>query len=382
MSKWKMVRLGDIATYINGYAFKPSDWSAEGLPIVRIQNLTGNAYETNYYNGEYNARYEIDKGDILISWSASLGVYEWQNKKALLNQHIFKVIFDKVNIDKSYFRYTVSKALLQSSNQTHGSTMKHLTKGRFDNIEIPLPPLEEQKKIANELDKINTLIEKRKIQIEKLDLLVKAKFVEMFGDPVENPMGWKVRTLLESTNKIGSGSTPTGGKKSYKATGISLIRSMNVHNGHFKFKDLAFIDDIQAKKLNNVTIEKNDVLINITGASVARCCIVPEIILPARVNQHVSILRCKDSINNIFLNNLLISNSCQKQLLEIGGSGATREAITKPQLENFQIITPPLRFQNQFADYVKKVESTKQTLETSLTHLETLYKQRMQHYFE
>ncbi len=107
-------------------------------------------------------------------------------------------------------------------------------------------------------------------------------------------LGWSKIKLSDITSKIGSGATPRGGKSAYKAHGISLIRSMNVHDGEFIEKNLAFIDESQAKKLSNVIIEKNDVLLNITGASIARCCVVPSRILPARVNQHVSILRaCK-----------------------------------------------------------------------------------------
>ena len=107
MSKWTIVKLGEVATYINGYAFKPSDWSDVGLPIIRIQDLTGNNYETNFYSGEYDPKYEINDGDILISWSASLGIYKWNSGKAVLNQHIFKVVFDKLQIDKNYYFYAV-----------------------------------------------------------------------------------------------------------------------------------------------------------------------------------------------------------------------------------------------------------------------------------
>lgn len=102
-----MERLGDIATYINGYAFKPSDWSDTGLPIIRIQDLTGNSYQANRYNGEYAPKYEVNDGDVLISWSASLGVYVWHGEKALLNQHIFKVVFDKTEISKTFFVHQV-----------------------------------------------------------------------------------------------------------------------------------------------------------------------------------------------------------------------------------------------------------------------------------
>lgn len=96
------IRLGEIATYVNGYAFKPKDRGNVGLPIVRIQDLTGNARDVGFYNGEYPKKIEINNGDILISWSASLGVYVWNKGKALLNQHIFRVVFDKGEIDKSF----------------------------------------------------------------------------------------------------------------------------------------------------------------------------------------------------------------------------------------------------------------------------------------
>lgn len=99
------VRLGDVATYVNGYAFKPSDYSDSGLPIVRIQNLTGNAYRTNRYEGTLPEKFAIQDGDILISWSASLGVFEWNQGPAWLNQHIFRVVFNKAMIDKR-FLYT------------------------------------------------------------------------------------------------------------------------------------------------------------------------------------------------------------------------------------------------------------------------------------
>ena len=82
-------KLGDIASYINGYAFKPSDWANEGAPIIRIQDLTGNSYQMNRFNGTIDSKYEVLEGDILISWSASLGIYVWKGEKSFLNQHIF-----------------------------------------------------------------------------------------------------------------------------------------------------------------------------------------------------------------------------------------------------------------------------------------------------
>ena len=153
----KNMKLGDIATFMNGYAFKPADWEEQGLPIIRIQNLTSDNKNFNYYNKNYDPKYEINKGDVLISWSASLGVYEWQGEKALLNQHIFKVVFDKIEVDKRFFIYAVKILLKNIENNLHGSTMKHITKPMFENLKFPVLSLEKQRKIADVLDCVSDI---------------------------------------------------------------------------------------------------------------------------------------------------------------------------------------------------------------------------------
>ena len=135
----QFVKLGDIATYANGMAFKPDDWGDKGLPIIRIQNLTGSGEAFNYFDGEYPEKVEVNTGDVLISWSASLGVYIWQGEKAILNQHIFKVDFDKLPIDKFFFIYAVQQKLEEMTHKSHGSTMKHIVKKEFDNTKIAYP---------------------------------------------------------------------------------------------------------------------------------------------------------------------------------------------------------------------------------------------------
>ena len=129
-------------------------------------------------------------------------------------------------------------------------------------------------------------------------------------------MKWKTIKIGDCCTKIGSGSTPKGGSSVYKEDGVSFIRSQNVHNLEFDYDGLAHIDEKTAKKLNNVSIEENDVLLNITGDSVARTCVVPRNILPARVNQHVSIIRTKRQvINPLYLNFYLASPSMQSYML-------------------------------------------------------------------
>ena len=193
-------RLGDLATYINGYAFKPADWGDTGLPIIRIQDLTGNSYQLNRYDGEYPERIEVNDGDVLISWSASLGVYVWHRGKALLNQHIFKVVFDKLPINKDYFVFAVEHKLAEMESKTHGATMKHIVKKDFDGTIIPYPSIEKQAKIAEQLRRITNLIDRQTEQLLLLDQLVKSRFIELFGMPGTDAFGWGLVPLGSTCN--------------------------------------------------------------------------------------------------------------------------------------------------------------------------------------
>ena len=233
------IRLGEIATYVNGYAFKPKDRGNVGLPIVRIQDLTGNARDVGFYNGEYPKKIEINNGDILISWSASLGVYVWNKGKALLNQHIFRVVFDKGEIDKSFFVYAVRQKLKEMGTKTHGATMKHIVKKDFDAIEIPYPQINRQIEIARNMDKISSVIEKKERQLKLLDDLIQSRFVEEFGDLKINPKKWKIKTFDEMTDLITDGEHATPRRTE---EGIYLLSARNIMNNTIKLEDFYYID--------------------------------------------------------------------------------------------------------------------------------------------
>ena len=264
-----------------------------------------------------------------------------------------------------------------------GATIPHIYFKDYGKEKLLERTEKEQKSIAEILSKMDSLISLRKQQIAKLDELVKARFVEMFGNPIENTMNWPKKLLRDITTKIGSGATPKGGRESYPNAGVSLIRSMNVYDGQFLYKDLAHLTDEQATQLNGVTVEAEDVLVNITGASVARSCVVPKDVLPARVNQHVAIVRCnRELLNPIFTNKMFINNEFKKALLSIGESGgATRQAITKKQLEELSVVVPPLSIQNEFFTFSECVDQQKQTVQQSLDKLELMKKALMQEYF-
>jgi restriction endonuclease S subunit len=173
-------------------------------------------------------------------------------------------------------------------------------------------------------------------------------------------------SLSEITSKIGSGSTPRGGESAYKQSGITLIRSQNIYDEGMKEKGLVFIDDQQAKKLDVVTVEKEDILFNITGASVARCCMIEEQYLPARVNQHVAIIRTNTKALAKYVQMVLVSSEYKNKLLEIASGGTSREAITKTQLETFKVPLPSLNKQFKIVSEIKTLEDKIVKLEQEL----------------
>ncbi|MGB0885483.1 MAG: restriction endonuclease subunit S, partial [Chitinophagales bacterium] len=224
-------------------------------------------------------------------------------------------------------------------------------------IKIPLPPIKVQEKIIFELEKIET---EEGITLEKIE-----KLREQITEVINASNGSLIR-LEKVTSKIGSGATPRGGESAYKREGINLIRSQNVYDKGMIKKGLVFIDDTQAKKLDNVTVKKNDVLFNITGASVCRCCIVESDYLPARVNQHVSIIRANEKISPVYLHHILISPKIKAELLVIAQGSATREAITKIQLEEFKIPVPPINEQQKIVSEIEKIETKIALLEKEI----------------
>ncbi|MBS0461955.1 MAG: restriction endonuclease subunit S [Proteobacteria bacterium] len=185
---------------------------------------------------------------------------------------------------------------------------------------------------------------------------------------------WPVEPLGTHCVKIGSGATPRGGKATYVNAGsFSLIRSQNVYNDGFHTSGLAFISDDQARALSNVSVEQSDILLNITGDSVARVCLAPPDILPARVNQHVAIIRPKkNSFDARYLRYFLVSATQQERLLSLAAIGATRNAITKGMIESLEVPVPPLVFQRRCADILSALDDRIDNLRATNATLEAI----------
>ena len=351
------VRLGDVATYINGYAFKPEDWGEVGKPIIRIQDLTGSSYQTNRFDGDVPSKYIVVAGDVLISWSASLGVYVWSGEDAVLNQHIFKVVFDKVNVDKSFFIHQVGGILDKAASDTHGATMKHLTKPVFDNLPFYLPEIHEQRNISRLLDKTASLITERRQQLTALDTLIKARFVEMFGDPISNPKGWDSVRLLEL------GSCKNGMNFHTDDAGVE-VHCLGVGD----FKDKSVISDTSVLPLVSLNempsgeylLQDGDIVFvrsNGNKALVVRCLAV----FPGQIQTTFSgfCIRFRKSSHKVtteYLIHVLKTESMRKKMQ---GRGANIQNLNQQILGSLSIPVPPVDIQNRFSECVSQIDKSK-----------------------
>lgn len=206
---WKPHKLGDLAQYINGKAFKPEDWKISGLPIIRIQNLTDSGKPFNYCDQPVESRYYVNDGDLLISWSATLGSFIWDRGPAVLNQHIFKAIPIAELVERDFLHYLMLETLEEMTSHAHGIAMKHITKGKFEAIEVAIPPLPEQRRIVacikecmDRVEEIEELKESSRIQQQHLS----ASLIESELHPdLTGVEGWTTRTVGELVTLVRNG---------------------------------------------------------------------------------------------------------------------------------------------------------------------------------
>ena len=289
-------------------------------------------------NGEKISIAYLDEEDCIIS--SSYTVFEVENKEELDPEYLM-LWFSRPEFDR-YARY-----------KSHGSVREIFDWNELCMVELPVPDIEKQRKIVKAYKTITDRIAlKQKINdnlVSTLQIIYKKMFLESQNTYITKP-------LADLCSKIGSGATPKGGKAAYFDKGISLIRSMNVFDYFFSYPELAHISQIQANALANVEIQQADVLFNITGVSVTRCCVVPDDVLPARVNQHVMIIRPYKGKNmSYYIMCTLCTSENKAKLLGIGQSGSTREAINKQELERFEIPVPSDEELERFGEIATKI---------------------------
>lgn len=374
-------KLGDIATYINGYPFKPEDRGECGLPIIRIQDLTGNTYDLGYYDGKYPERIEINNGDILISWSASLGVYVWNRGKALLNQHIFKVVFDKVEINKRYFVYAVQFKLKEMEAKTHGATMKHIVKKDFDSTLIPYPSLKEQSRIAEIIDSIAKSINMRQKQLQKLDDLVKARFVELFV-ATDAASDWPYCTIADVSNDMRTG--PFGSALHHDEfidSGVFVLGIDNAVENKFSYNRMRYITAEKYQELKRYTVYPGDVIITIMG-TVGRSAVIPADMPKAINTKHLACITPNAKmVNAQFLSCAFQVHPDIRAQLQKQCKGAIMDGLNLTIIKGLSFHIPPINLQDRFVGFYEQIDKSKAAVQKALDETQLLFDCLMQKYF-
>ncbi|MBS0657723.1 MAG: restriction endonuclease subunit S [Verrucomicrobia bacterium] len=340
--------LGCIAEFINGAAFKPEDWGDEGRRIIRIQNLTDPCKPYNRTNREVSDRLHVHPGDLLVSWSATLGVFEWSGPDvAVLNQHIFRVVPNKSRVDKRFLRHALEGALSAMQKHLHGATMQHVNRGEFLSTKLFLPGLAEQRRIAEVLDRAEALRAKRRAALAQLGSLTQSLFLELFGDPKGNPKNWPMRSFaetmrdetsrsekLQQSNYAEAGSYPVVDQGQSEIAGFCDDESMVCVS---ELPVVVFGDHTRAVKL---VVE--EFVVGADGAKV----LVPQ-----------------PNTDATFLASLL-------RMVPIPNLGYSRHMR---EVKRLSYIAPPLHLQREFARRVAAVEKLKSAHRASLAELDSLF---------
>jgi type I restriction enzyme, S subunit len=390
-SGWRWEKLGDVADIFSGVALPPIFQNQETragnqYPFFKVSSLNNTSEILVASELTFNEDERIKLKLKLLPLGATIfpkrGGAILTNKKRILgtmgsmDSNLMGVKPKHTDLS-DYFLYYFFRGL-DLTKRMDDSTIPQINNKHIAPIPIAVPPPKEQERIVAKLDMLFARIDQAISLLEENlrlnEQLVASVLDDVFQSAAEK---WGMMPLEEFTSKIGSGATPKGGQSVYKPSGICLIRSMNIYDSGFDSDGLAFIDEIQAKELDNVQVQSRDVLLNITGASVARCCVVPEEFLPARVNQHVMIIRPKqDDLRSEFLQRYLISPGTKASLLFTSGGGATREALTKKMVQDLLVPLPLPAEQDRISNYLSfiqnKVGNIRNSTEVNITQLRSL----------
>lgn len=371
-------QLGDVAQFVNGLAFKPEDWGVTGRPIIRIQNLTDPGRPFNHTTREVDDRYVVRVGDILVSWSATLGVFEWTGPdESVLNQHIFRVLPDESRVDKRYLKRVLVRALVDMGRYLHGATMQHVNRGEFLATTIPLPSLAEQRRIADILDKADAIRRKRKESIALTEELLRSTFLDMFGDPVTNPKGWPLRKLGELLGSIDSGWSPVCEARPARDEEWGILKLGAVTFGRFdQGENKALTPEIAP--VPGLEVKRGDVLFSRknTYEHVAACVLVsdtrPRLMLPDLIFRLV--LASESGLRPETLWALLTEPRMRKLLQGLaGGTAGSMPNISKERLRQVPVPVPAWTLQEKFAAIMHRTETVRRALVQAASESEILF---------
>jgi len=357
ISKWPVKRLGAVSD-IERAAVKPEE-ILSGTTYIGLEHISsdGNFNGTPLVNaGELASnKFSFDEGHVLFGkLRPYLKKIARPNFMGVCSTDILPVR-PKDDLDKDFlFHYLRQPSLIALAvTRCSGANLPRLSPKEFADFPIPLPPLEEQRRVAAILDKADAIRKKRKKAIELTETFLRSVFLDMFGDPVTNPMGWPISALGNHLDFITSGSR--GWAKYYSSTGARFIRSLDVQMNRLTTEDIAFVQPPSSAESIRTCVKPKDVLLTITGSRIGRVTAVPNDVGEAYISQHVAILRVNGSMEPRFLS-MYLSDALggQRQIVSMQ-YGQTKPGLNLEQIRNFSIPVPPKSKQREFCSIWDKI---------------------------
>jgi type I restriction enzyme S subunit len=385
---WRIVKLDKVADYINGYAFKPSDWVTQGLPIIRIQNLNNPSKPFNFYDGELKDRYRVRAGDILISWSASLGAYMWAGQDAWLNQHIFKAIVNEAKIDHDFFYWVMRRQIGKIAESAHGSTMKHVTRKVLLAAKIPLPTRPEQQAIAHTLRTVQQAreVRQRELVLERERKAALMDFVFTCGPQAEAtttqetrfgevPKHWQILPL-SACSFVQTGVTKGRKFNNDPTIIVPYLRVANVQDGHLDLSEIKGIR-IRESELDRYRLQVGDVVLTEGGDfdKLGRGFIWQGEIPDCIHQNHVFAVRVnRELLQPEYFAYLVQSNYGKAYFLSVAHRTTNLASINSTKLKAFPTLIPPLTEQQEIINILQACDTKIAALERESTLLEELFR--------
>ncbi|MDD2852903.1 MAG: restriction endonuclease subunit S [Desulfuromonadaceae bacterium] len=365
-SGWVVKPLIEVATLQRGYDLPVQNRSLGNVPIFAANGPVGNHNEA-----------KVSGPGVITGRSGSIGKVHYVNSDYWpLNTALY--VKDFHGNDPKFIYYLLSTFGLEKYSE--GTGVPTLNRNNVHGVNVPLPPLPEQKCIAAILDKADSIRRKRQEAVQLTEELLRSVFLDMFGDPVTNPKGWEIKSLSDEIEFLTSGSR--GWAEFYSDSGRKFIRIQNVKNGLLHFNDVQYVTPPDNKEAARTKVQENDLLISIT-ADLGRTAVVDKItaIEGAHINQHLALVRLSKAFNPHFVAAYLESEGGKRQFLQLD-QPAVKSGMNFDSIKSLHLFSPPLKLQNQYASFVHALENTKGKLRTSLEVTDTLFNSLLQRAFK
>ena len=391
---WPLVNLADVAYFQEGPGIRKWQFREEGIKLINVKNIVNEQLVIKNSDKfldplEVEDKYThflCDEGDLVMASSgATWGKTAWVAKRDLplcMNTSMirFKALDNNI-LDIRYLRHYLKTAEFSRDMDRiiTGSAQPNFGSSHLKQILIPLPHLTEQKRISAILDKADAIRRKRQHAIKLADEFLRAVFLDMFGDPVENTMGWDVKNLKELSTKIHSGNTPTGGREVYVDKGIAFFRSQNVWKNKLELNDIAYLDHATHKKMAKSSLKNRDILMTKTGrintenSSLGRAAMYLGEDDAANINGHVYLIRLKNPELNELILFILTTREYRDYIRSVCVGGIDKRQLNKDHIEQFPIINPPVELQKKFVGLMQLVESKKEKAQQSFQESQKLF---------